>query len=512
MSANVRPAAAYVRMSTEHQKYSIDNQMESIRAYAAGNGMEIIRTYADEGKSGMQAKGRDAFQQMIRTVEDGNADFSVIIVYDHSRWGRFQRPHEAEHYAWLCLDASVEVHFCAAGYPNDAGPYAALIWSINSLQASDYSRGLSKKVFAGQCRLIRLGYRQGGPPGYGLRRVLVNGDGAVKCELQRGERKSLQTDRVILRPGPADEVRRIRWIYDQFIRHGQTESKIAVALNAKGILTDFGRAWSSGAVHQILTNEKYIGNNVYNRTSGKLTEKRHMNAPEDWVRAEAAFVPVIPKDTFFEAQQIIAERNQHYSDADLLAMLSGLLQRHGMLSGIIIDEADDMPPASAYQSRFGSLIRAYELVGFRPDRDYRYLEINRALRLFHRDAVVATIDQIRAQGSTITQNPVTDLLLINEEFTASIAVARCQQTAAGTRRWKIRFDASLRPDITLAIRMNGPNDAPLDYYFLPSNEMTSHRLGLSEENGFMLDAFRFDSLDSFVAMSRRCRIAELASW
>jgi hypothetical protein len=63
-------------------------------------------------------------------------------------------------------------------------------------------------VFAGQCRLIELGYRQGGPAGYGLRRILVDQNGSVKSELARGEHKSLQTDRVILMPGPDDEWRR----------------------------------------------------------------------------------------------------------------------------------------------------------------------------------------------------------------------------------------------------------------------------------------------------------------
>jgi len=72
--------------------------------------------------------------------------------------------------------------------------------------AGEYSRELSAKVFAGQCRLIELGFRQGGPAGYGLRRVLIDQSGSVKGQLSRGEHKSLQTDRVILQPGPDEEV------------------------------------------------------------------------------------------------------------------------------------------------------------------------------------------------------------------------------------------------------------------------------------------------------------------
>jgi predicted site-specific integrase-resolvase len=58
-------AAQYVRMSTEHQKYSTENQAEALQQYAARRGIEIVRTYADEGKSGLRLDGRDALKQLI---------------------------------------------------------------------------------------------------------------------------------------------------------------------------------------------------------------------------------------------------------------------------------------------------------------------------------------------------------------------------------------------------------------------------------------------------------------
>lgn len=507
-----RRAAAYVRMSTDHQKYSTDNQMDAIRDHAAKNDLELVRTYADEGKSGMQAKGRDAFQTMIHAVVDGRADFDLIIAYDHSRWGRFQQNHEAAYYAYLCLNAGVEVHFCAGGFPNDMGPLAELMWTISSMQARNYSRDLSAKVWTGQCRLIRLGYRQGGTAGYGLRRVLLDESGLTKFELKRGDRKSLQTDRVILKPGPAKEIRKVRWIYDQFTRHGKTEAAIARALNDQGSFTDLSRPWTSGTVHQILTNKKYIGNNVYNRTSGKLTARRRTNAPQEWVRAEGAFTPVVSKEVFLAAQAIIDERSRQYSNAEMLAQLAALFQKHGTLSGLIINEADGLPSAGAYQSRFGSLIRAYHLVGFTPNRDYRYIDVNRALRMLHRQTVSTTVEALRAEGNQITRDPVTDLLSLNGELSASIVIARCHESGTGILRWKVRFDSSLGPDVTIAIRMNRANDHPLDYYVLPRIDMTCHRLGLSEENGFMLDTYRHDRLEGFMALTGRSLISDLAPW
>lgn len=99
-------AAEYVRMSTEHQQYSTENQSEKIREYAERRNMQIVRTYADQGKSGLRIDGRQALQQLIKDVEFGAADFQIILVYDVSRWGRFQDADESAYYEYICRQAS----------------------------------------------------------------------------------------------------------------------------------------------------------------------------------------------------------------------------------------------------------------------------------------------------------------------------------------------------------------------------------------------------------------------
>ena len=513
LSTDVAPrrAAEYVRMSTEHQKYSTENQADAIRAYATNRGMEIVQTYADAGKSGLRIEGREALQRLIRDVETRVADFEVILVYDVSRWGRFQDADESAYYEYICRRAKIQVEYCAEQFENDGSPVATIVKSVKRAMAGEYSRELSTKVFAGQCRLIELGFRQGGPAGFGLRRVLIDERGDIKAELKRGEQKSLQTDRVVLTLGPEDEVATVRWIYAQFVDHGKVESEIAAALNARGQVTDLGRPWTRSVVHQILTNEKYIGNNIYNRKSFKLKRKRVANAPEMWIRADGAFEAIVDRQQFLIAQGIIRERNRRFSDLEMLERLRILFQRHGYISGLVIDEAEGMPSSGAYQHRFGSLLRAYQLVGFNPDRDYRYIEVNRALREHHHAVVESTIAAIANAGGRV-EHQHADLLRINGEFTASIVVARCQQTPAGSLRWKLRFDTGLVPDITVAIRMDRTNETTLDYYLLPQVEMTRNRLGLAEENGLMLDAYRFDTLEFFFAMAGRTRISEVVPW
>jgi DNA invertase Pin-like site-specific DNA recombinase len=363
-------AAQYVRMSTEHQQYSTSNQADIIREYAERRGLEIVRTYADEGKSGLNVAGRDSLQKLINDVQTGDVDYTVILVYDVSRWGRFQDADESAYYEYLCKRAGIEVHYCAEQFENDGGPTSTIIKSVKRAMAGEYSRELSAKVFKGQCRLIELGFRQGGAPGFGLRRMLINQAGEKKGTLARGEQKSLQTDRVILVPGPEEEVRIVRSIYERFTKQGMAESEIAAELNAQGILTDLGRPWSRGTVHQVLTNEKYIVNNVFNRTSFKLKKTHVKNSPEMWVRADGVYEAVISPEEFFLARGVILERSRRLSDEDMLAALRTLAQQHACLSSQIIDAAEGLPPSGAYRSRFGSLLRAYRLAGFEPERDY----------------------------------------------------------------------------------------------------------------------------------------------
>lgn len=497
-------------MSTEHQKYSTENQADTIRRYAEQRGIAIVRTYADEGKSGLRLDGREALQALIGDVASGRADFSAILVYDVSRWGRFQDADEGAYLEHICTRAGITVRYCAEQFENDGSLSATIIKSMKRVMAGEYSRELSTKVFAGQCRLISLGFRQGGMAGYGLRRRLVDEHRQAKADLAVGEQKSLQTDRVILVPGPPDEVLTVRRMYHHFVEKRRSENEIAAILNQEGVVTDLGRPWTRGTVHQVLTNEKYVGNNVFNRVSFKLKKNRVRNPPELLVRAEGAFEPVIDVALFNSAREIIAARSRRFTDAEMLERLVALLGQTGWLSALVIDEREDMPASSAYRNRFGSLLRAYELVGFSTGRDYRYIETNRFLRSLHPGIVADTIVAIESAGGSVVRNQATDLLTINSEFTASLVIVRCFETGAGALRWKIRFDTGLRPDITVAVRMNSGNRGVLDYYLLPRLDFGITGLRMAEENGLHLDAYRFDTLGPFLHLTARTSIRRAA--
>lgn len=503
-------AVSYVRMSTDHQRYSTENQSDAIEAYAIAKGMTLVRRYIDQGKSGLSTDGRQAFEQLIADVSAGTADFDVILVYDISRWGRFQDTDESASYEYICRKQGIEVFYCAEQFENDGSAVTTIVKNVKRAMAALYSHDLSHKVFVGQCRLIGLGYRQGGAAGFGLRRVLIDEQGNVKGELGHGERKSLQTDRVVLVPGPPAEREIVDRIFRLFVELGRTESQIAALLNAEGIVTDLGRAWTRGTVHQILTNEKYVGNNVYNRVSFKLKKRRVRNAPEDWVRADGAFQATVERQLFERAGAIVAARSQRLTDEEMLALLGKLFEEKGMLSGLIIDEQEGLPSSSAYRSRFGSMLRAYALTGYRPRRDYRYIEINRALRRKYPEVLEAITAGLRDGGGEVRHDLGTDMLWVNDEFSVAVVISRCQLTGAGSRRWQLRLDTGLLPDITVVVRMDDANHAALDYYLLPRIDVLSERVRLADHNGLVLDAYRQPDLDLLFSFSSQTVVREAA--
>lgn len=507
---NFRRAAMYVRMSTDHQKYSTENQADAIREYAQRHDIEIVRTYADAGKSGLSLEGRDALQMLIRDVQEGAADYSVILVLDVTRWGRFQDADESAYYEYQCRRAGIDVQYVAEQFENDGSPVSTIVKGVKRAMAGEYSRELSSKVFAGQCRLIELGFRQGGPAGYGLRRILLDENRQEKSVLKRGEHKSLQTDRVVLAAGPDEEVETVRWIYRAFTEDGLRESEIATRLNARGVRTDLGRDWTRGTIHTILTNEKYIGNNVFNRRSYKLKKRRVENNPEMWVRADGVFQAIVEARYYYTAQGIIRERNRKFSDDEMLTRLRALHSREGWLSGILIDEADDMPSSAAYAHRFGGLTQAYKLIGYEPNRDLSFIEDNRHIRRMHPEIVAGVVKEIVALGATVRRDEETDLLIINEEVSASLIICRCSQSAMGQNRWKLRFDAGLRPDITIAVRLAENNRDVLDYFLIPALDIESPDIRLRDRNHVALEAYRFDDLDAFFLLTERAGLAEVA--
>jgi Recombinase len=403
------------------------------------------------------------------------------------------------------------VEYCAEQFENDGSPVSTIVKGVKRAMAGEYSRELSAKVFAGQCRLIELGFRQGGPPGFGLRRCLIDQAGNVKGELAVGEHKSIQTDRVVLVHGPAEEVATVRWIYKTFLVDGKSEHDIAELLNAHGIATDHGRLWTRATVHQVVTNEKYVGNNVWNRRSFKLKKAYVVNPPHMWVRASSVFEPIVTIEEFLAVRDIIERRSARLSDEQMLELLRQVLAANGRLSGVIIDEFEDAPSSCSYIRRFGSLRRAYSLIGYASERDERNIEFNRIARALHPEIISNIIEGIHSYGGSARLLPDSGAILINEEVSAIVVIARCRVTSSGTFRWIVRFERRFCADLTITVRMDVGNVKPRDYYLLPQLDFIDSMVRFKESNGIWLEAYRTETLNALFALAARNSASELAA-
>ncbi|KKC27276.1 recombinase family protein [Sphingomonas sp. SRS2] len=437
-------AAQYVRMSTDKQIYSTVNQMASIGSYAMAHGFEIVRTYADEGRSGLRIKGRAALQEMLRDVLSGEPGYQAILVFDVSRWGRFQDTDESAHYEFLCRSSGVQVHYCAEGFDNDGSLASAIVKNLRRAMAGEYSRDLSAKVWAAQCRLVSMGYKMGGVAGYGLARLLVDQTGRPKQILARGEHKSIASDRVLLIPGEAAEVATVRRIF-RLASRGKSNRAIAETLNQDGIPGPVIDRWDQNTVRQMLKAERYVGSYVYNKRSAKLGAGYVFNPQAAWVKREKAFQPIVSAQLFSKVQRMKRGAAAGYSDDALKNHLRSLAAKHGHLSSEIIDAAPG-PASKTYSYRFGSLAKAYAAVGYDPANAERPTD---ARAIFAKNVV----DLLRNQEIAVSVAPTQQLTI---EGRYVLAPSVCRVRRIGQRDyWAIKQPRSAGIDFVIAAFMRG---------------------------------------------------------
>jgi hypothetical protein len=240
--------------------------------------------------------------------------------------------------------------------------------AVKRAMAAEYSRELGDKVFAAEKRWAELGFKQGGPAGYALYRLMISSEGARKQLLAKGEVKCLQSDRVVLVPGDSKEVECVREIYRLVVEEKRTPFYIARELNRRGTVQR-GRRWTHQNVYRILTHPKYAGYSIWNRSSRRLGSPQITLPKSRWVIRPGAFEPIIDSRLFQEAQRVLAERTCTKSNEQILDDLRRLLAKNGKLTCAILNGTPGAPSVTGLKKRFGGTRRAFELAGSpRPPR------------------------------------------------------------------------------------------------------------------------------------------------
>lgn len=355
-------------MSTPLQPYSLSQQAAAIGAYAADRGYDIVRTYEDAAVSGVDARKRPAFRELLATVLTGHADFQVILVHDVSRWGRFQDPDEAAHYEFLCSQEGVRIEYCAEAFGEGVGMSDALMKSLKRAMAAEFSRELGAKVRAAQRRYSAQGYWLHGAPGYGLARQIVEVDGRPGRTLAPGERNADRSRRTILTLGPPEEAAAVRLMFALCGEGKLTTGEIARQLNRDGPPAPAGGRWSAERIRAILINSKYAGDLATQRRHTPLGGRRKAAPPEDWVTAHGA-VPRLVSRQLFARVQAELKSPARADDATLLAALEPVAKAYGVVSETRL-KALGVAYHRSYRHRFGSVQAAFALIGHSPAKHF----------------------------------------------------------------------------------------------------------------------------------------------
>lgn len=491
-------AAIYVRMSTENQNYSIDHQRAKIHEYALSREIEIVREYVDEGKSGLDIRRRTGLRNLIQDVQSGDADFQLIIVYDVSRWGRFQDVDEAAYHEHTCRRAGVKVVYSGEQFTDDGTPLYALLKSIKRTMAAEYSRELSTKIFVAQCRFTEIGFKQGGHAGFGLRRLAITKDGVPRRILEYGEAKGAVTDRVILIPGPEHEAATVRRVYALYVDEKLSEPAIARLLNAERVASEFGRPWTHSMVNSLLTNLKYCGTLVFNRKSCKLSSRRKQNLREDWIVNQDAIEPLISLPLFEQAKNERARRLRRYTSSELLDLLRNCNETHGRVNAKIIASDPQMPDPQLFVRSFGSLIAAYDAAGLARCPSHTFVATKRVIASRLRDLSAEVQRLARSAGASVDARQPSVSLTINQTVRVKVEVATRRRPRKGLVNWRVKPCPGF--DFVITARLHGDTHELIDYFLIPAAELASGPLYLKESNFERFAALRHTSLASMFGL------------
>lgn len=360
-------AAQYLRMSKDHQRYSIRNQARGIATYAREQGLVVVKTYKDPGESGLTLRERPGLQSLLADVIKPDRPFERLLVYDVSRWGRFQNLDESGHYEFLCYAAGVPVSYCTETFENDGTPLNALLKQFKRFQAAEFSRELSQKVLFAQLLQARIGHKLGGNRRYGFDRILVDEHDRPVQKLEPGQTKALNSQRVVWAVGASEEIAVIREIFRWYGTDCMSIVAIARRLDEGGVPTVDGRRWTALRVRNILTNELLIGIYVFNRTSQPLKGRRRPNPPGAWIRTKV-LEPVISRALFDRASQRMRISRRLLPKAEAIAAVARLLKAKGYLTGDLIDRCPYTPSSSTLCRLFGSIQAAYDALGYQNER------------------------------------------------------------------------------------------------------------------------------------------------
>ena len=275
-------AIGYSRFSSVAQREeSITRQVEKIEEFCERNNLELVEHYIDEAQSGTNDR-RDDFQRMIQDAEHSDWDF--VIVYKMDRLSRSVA--DAMHYKKKLNKLGIRILSVIEDF-DESTPEGGFFNLITMGISEFYVKNLAREAFAGLMQNAKRAMHTGGIPPLGFD---VN-----------KEKKYIINE---------DEAKIVREIFEMTLED-YSYAEIARKLNSDGKTTKIGRPFR-GNFTDVLSNSKYNGEYVYNRSAKKAvdgTRNHHKSKSEaEIVRIPDALPRIIEKRDFEMVQRLLKKR------------------------------------------------------------------------------------------------------------------------------------------------------------------------------------------------------------
>ena len=463
------PAAQYIRMSTDKQDLSPAIQQEAIQSYAEANDLEIVARYKDEGRSGLNLANRPGLKQLLDDVVNG-PNFQVVLVFDVSRWGRFQNPDASAYYDYQCGLHGVQVIYVAETFGAELSPMSALVKSMKRVMAAEYSRDLAWKCRAGQQRVLTMGFEMGQLPCIGYRRHSISADGTRRVPLEVGQRKFAFTDRIEWALAPAGEVALVERIFELYATTRCSIRGLARIGVDEGWSNSRGEPISYGMVKSLLRCETFIGNFLWGRSHPQASNRIATGALSRFVGG----VPRIVDDSTWALVQakLSGTGAVPRSRSTLLAELGRAVRRNPHLTSSDL-ATQSCAHVGTYKRHFGTWTNALHLAGADPALIARNVA-DRARDKRKRSRAVGNLlaEALRTCGVPAEFNGRYDMLLLTG---MDVSVRLIWQKLRGANRllWCVDRQASkMNTPNMVVVRMN-EDETARDFFLVARKDLGS---------------------------------------
>ena len=282
---------------------SIDAQIRAIEEYASKNNIQIVKVFADRAKSATSAN-RPEFQNMIKYCEADDTGISMVMVHKLDRFSRDK--YDSAMYKQKLKVKGIRVVSVLENLDNS--PESVILESVIEGMAQYYSANLAREVAKGQKENALKALHNGGdaPLGYDVafdKTYVIN----------------------------EEEAQAVKIIFDMYI-NGYSYSNIIDKLNDLGYKTKRGNKFGKNSLHGILSNEKYTGVYVFNKTQRKgVNGKRNghkQKSDDEIIKVEGGMPQIIDKVVFLQAQEMMQKRKKSPGahKATTLYLLTGLIR------------------------------------------------------------------------------------------------------------------------------------------------------------------------------------------